>query len=340
MRFFIFFGLLICFDFTFAQVKVYFDRFDLEVSTPDSSIYYLEARLDENGFFQDSVKYYFTHSKRLRGYETYDRGILQGPFCFYFENGNTFKKGSANKGVPVEELLIWYPTGQLRQLLRAREFTYLDQFEMKYQFISCFDPEGKALVENGFGFFDDQLFISSVPDPQVTRKTIKLDSAPKQWNFSQRSYVTQQRAKGRVVDGHRDSVWQVFIKDTLRHVENLVRGKLLGGQSFFGGKTYRYTEIETSASPVGGMENFYRTIMSKIQYPRTARRNGIQGKVFVEFVVNVDGKLTDIKIKRGIGGGCDEAAVDAVRQSPLWNPGLQFGIPVRQRFTVPVIFRL
>jgi protein TonB len=101
-----------------------------------------------------------------------------------------------------------------------------------------------------------------------------------------------------------------------------------------------YTFLQESASPKGGMQSFYSYVSEKIKFPTQAVRMGIEGKVFVEFVVNKDGTLTDVKAVKGIGAGCDEEAVRVVKSAPAWNPGKQRGKPVRQRHTVPISFRL
>jgi protein TonB len=98
--------------------------------------------------------------------------------------------------------------------------------------------------------------------------------------------------------------------------------------------------VEESAMPVGGIQAFYKYVSSNIKYPAQARRMGIEGKVFVEFVINKDGTLTDVKPIKGIGGGCDEEAVRIIQAAPAWNPGKQRGKPVRQRYTVPIYFKL
>jgi protein TonB len=66
----------------------------------------------------------------------------------------------------------------------------------------------------------------------------------------------------------------------------------------------------------------------------------LQGRVILTFVVERDGSLTDIKVVRGIGSGCDEEAVRALKASPKWKPGIQNGKPVRVQYSVPVAFSL
>ena len=67
---------------------------------------------------------------------------------------------------------------------------------------------------------------------------------------------------------------------------------------------------------------------------------GLEGRVFVEFVVEKDGSLTDVKIAKGIGGGCDEEAVRVISSAPRWNAGKQRGRPVRVRMVMPIMFKI
>lgn len=101
-----------------------------------------------------------------------------------------------------------------------------------------------------------------------------------------------------------------------------------------------FTVVEESATPKGGMQAFYKYVGEKVKYPAQARRMGIEGRVFVEFVIGKDGTLSDVKAIKGIGAGCDEEAVRIVQSAPAWNPGKQRGKPVKQRYTLPIIFKL
>jgi protein TonB len=98
--------------------------------------------------------------------------------------------------------------------------------------------------------------------------------------------------------------------------------------------------VEENAEPKGGYAAFYKFVSDNIKYPAPARRMNIEGKVFVEFVVGKDGKISDVKAVKGIGGGCDEEAVRIVTMAPPWNPGKQRGKPVRQRMVLPITFKL
>ncbi len=101
-----------------------------------------------------------------------------------------------------------------------------------------------------------------------------------------------------------------------------------------------FTIVETPSEPMDGFEAFYRYIGERIKYPAQARRMGVEGKVFVEFVVNKDGSLTEFQLVKGIGAGCDEEAIRVLQSAPRWKPGKQRGRPVRQKMILPITFKL
>jgi protein TonB len=88
------------------------------------------------------------------------------------------------------------------------------------------------------------------------------------------------------------------------------------------------------------MAEFYDYVQRNLKYPAQAKRIGIQGKVFVQFIVAPDGSLTDVTAVKGIGGGCDEEAVRVIINSPKWSPGKQRGQAVNVRMILPITFKL
>ena len=98
--------------------------------------------------------------------------------------------------------------------------------------------------------------------------------------------------------------------------------------------------VEESASFPGGIQEMMNFIKNNLKYPQQARETGTQGKVFVSFVVERDGSLTDVKVLRDIGSGCGEEAVRVVKSMPKWKPAKQRGKPVRMQFNLPVAFTL
>ena len=98
--------------------------------------------------------------------------------------------------------------------------------------------------------------------------------------------------------------------------------------------------VEDAPSFPGGDEARIRFLQQNIKYPQMARESSIQGTVYVTFVVERDGSVTDVRVLRGIGGGCDEEAIRVIKAMPKWNPGKQRGKPVRVQFNMPIKFTL
>ena len=98
--------------------------------------------------------------------------------------------------------------------------------------------------------------------------------------------------------------------------------------------------VEVMPEFPGGAAKMMEYIQKNMKYPMMARESDIQGRVFVNFVVEPDGSISNVAVLRGIGGGCDEEAVRVVQSMPKWNPGKQRGTAVRCAFTVPIIFKL
>ena len=81
-------------------------------------------------------------------------------------------------------------------------------------------------------------------------------------------------------------------------------------------------------------------VAKNVQYPQEARDKEISGRVLVSFIVEKDGSIADVKVVKGIGGGCDEEAVRVVKAMPKWKPGKDKGKPVRVSYMMPFTFKL
>jgi protein TonB len=98
--------------------------------------------------------------------------------------------------------------------------------------------------------------------------------------------------------------------------------------------------VEEMPSFPGGDVKLMEYIAKNIKYPQIARESGIQGRVFIGFVVEPDGSISNVKLLRGIGGGCDEEAMRVIKSLPKWKPGKQRGKAVRVSYQIPVNFKL
>lgn len=97
--------------------------------------------------------------------------------------------------------------------------------------------------------------------------------------------------------------------------------------------------VEKMPEPVGGWETFFKTLQKNIKYPRKAERDGVSGKVFVEFTVNETGEPERLTVLKGIGSGCDEEAQRVIALTK-WNAGKQRGKPVKVRLVQQVTFSM
>jgi TonB family protein len=105
-------------------------------------------------------------------------------------------------------------------------------------------------------------------------------------------------------------------------------------------EVYDFVSLDTQPGFTGGMEKFYAYLKQNVKYPVEAQKNNIQGKVFLSFVVEIDGDLTDIKVERALGFGTDEEAVRVLKASPKWTPGTYHGKAVRVKYNIPISFSL
>jgi len=96
-----------------------------------------------------------------------------------------------------------------------------------------------------------------------------------------------------------------------------------------------FTVVENMPELIGGLAGLQASII----YPEMARKAGIEGRVFLQFIVNERGEVENPRVIRGIGGGCDEEALKAI-QKAKFKPGLQRGRPVRVQYNLPVVFKL
>lgn len=101
-----------------------------------------------------------------------------------------------------------------------------------------------------------------------------------------------------------------------------------------------FTIVEEQPSFPGGEASLMEYLRNNIKYPQLAKESNIQGTVFVTFVVEPNGSISNTKVLRGIGGGCDEEAIRVVKNMPSWQPGKQRGKPVRVQFNLPIRFIL
>ncbi|MGB3469103.1 MAG: M56 family metallopeptidase [Cyclobacteriaceae bacterium] len=98
--------------------------------------------------------------------------------------------------------------------------------------------------------------------------------------------------------------------------------------------------VDEAPRYTGGDNEMYKYLGKSINYPTEARQKGVEGRVFVQFIINRDGSVSDVQTLKGIGAGCDEEAVRVVESMPAWIPGVKDGADVNVRMVLPIFFKI
>ncbi|RYE05634.1 MAG: energy transducer TonB [Sphingobacteriaceae bacterium] len=107
-----------------------------------------------------------------------------------------------------------------------------------------------------------------------------------------------------------------------------------------GDEVVPFTAIEKLPAFPGGMEAWAKFLSKNLRYPEQAASDGASGRVYMTFIVEKDGRITDIQVSRAAGHGFDEEAKRVLKMAPQWQPGIQNGKPVRVRYTMPINFAI
>lgn len=223
-------------------------------------------------------------------------------------------------------------------------------------------PKGKGFFFFGNGkihkIVDYDSVSTSLPMPPVPLPTLEMtpyrlefyadslgnvlvNEGKGHFKTSRKSGEEEVIQEGDYVDGVKDGLWtEKNASGTYWFKEKFLKGKFLSGESFKDGQSYLYAVENEFPTYKGGMNLFYTYLARSVRYPADAQRLGISGKVFLSFVIDKDGSISDIKVDRSVSPSVDAEAVRVVRNSPKWVPGKQHGIPVRVKYNVPISFSL
>src|SRR5688572_9333843 len=101
------------------------------------------------------------------------------------------------------------------------------------------------------------------------------------------------------------------------------------------------SDVTIKPQPENGLNDFYDKCSKNVAYPETALKNKVQGMVFVQFIVNENGTVSDIAVRSGIGHGCDEAAIKGFNEvKGTWKPGVKNNRNVKVKMVIPFAFRI
>ena len=297
---------------------------------------------------------------------SYQDGIKNGPFTFYYPSGQIESEGVFQKNMRTGTWKYFFPDGKP---LREVRFTGEDFFV-----VSFYNQNGELVIQNGTG----------------------------EWHFIYEWYgfPLKFEVKGNFQEGKKVGEWICgFVNGELLYKEIFKNGVFKSGYLFNpdGSKKEKSTEefqnkfiapfkfevtekfiyrdgltrnnypffsflpvpyspapafdttgydkkvflvVEQPPEFVGGLEAMYKFIAMNMKYPASARKRGIEGSVFVGFIIDADGVIREASIIKGISVDCNDEALRVIKMMPKWNPGIQSGRPVRVKFVLPIKFKI
>jgi protein TonB len=183
-------------------------------------------------------------------------------------------------------------------------------------------PEGSKIPRQEIVKMPTRKFVSLIvgPAPEVT------DEMPSVQDLKDLS-IAQGTVEGQAVDG---------VSNSHATGVNGQGAEVISTED----KVVNMEMLESYPEFPGGQAAFSKFIGRNLRYPNNARENQISGRVFLSFIIEKDGTLSNIKILREIGGGCEEEAIRVLKKSPAWSSGIQNGRKVRVQYTMPINFQL
>jgi TonB family protein len=294
------------------EFKTFFTKDDEETDEAHAHYYSTGKRVGGKGIYIDTVYSYYVPSNVVKAVKVYnEKGVLNGKVSFFHENGKLKQEGFYDAGRRTGTQTNWYADGKSHRTFQFSNDPDSDNFNNRYRFkiLDYWDSTGVQLIKDGVGFCE--------------------------------CYLTDyEKESGRVNDGFKDSLWSGSRNDTVIFKESYKKGQLINGNSYYKGKTFSYDKIEVPAEFPGGMDGLFSFLRKNIRFPSEARRMGVNGKVFVQFVVEKDGSLSDIVIVKGVTKSVDDESLRLVGMMKKWKPALQRGRPVKSKFVLPLTFRL
>lgn len=198
----------------------------------------------------------------------------------------------------------WYENGQKK--LEA-EYIYGGLLsEDEYIIYQYWDEENKQLVIDGNGF---------------------LKGNPKDHFFEE----------GNIKNGVKDGTWTGRVKEKYSFTEIYDNGRFFSGIRInANGEKIEYSKVESKPEFKGGMSEFYKFFLKNFEYTNAAFKNSANGKIMVRFVIDVTGKMVDIKILKGVGYGLDEEALRVLKKAGDWIPATQRGENISVDYNLPI----
>ncbi len=269
--------------------------------------------------FYRIIRDYYLDKDLYKINDYYKSGVLQmegtsstkegnskdGEFIFYYENGNKQKSTTYVSKKLLGKTTMWYENGNIKE---EGEFKDINKENGKnYKLNQYWDENNNHLIVDGNGFYS----FRNKMDFQET---------------------------GNYKDGFKDGIWEgKSHKENTSYSEKYENGKFISGKRTFADGTIKeYFEIETKPYPKRGFKDFYSFIAKNFNQPKESFKNKISGKIYIKFVVDIDGKIVEPEIIKGIDYLLDDEAIRVLLEYGDWIPGEQRGVKVRCVFSLPI----
>jgi antitoxin component YwqK of YwqJK toxin-antitoxin module len=257
--------------------------------------------------------YYKSGKVQMKGTTSTRIGITKtGTFLYFYENGKRKSILNYEKDKPIGAYFEFHENGEkkLEGVWSDNKENVIPNVKIK----NCWNENGVHTINEGSGFFEGIYFKGSLP----YRNNVN--------GFG----------SGKIVNNLKDSIWTGYNKKTkISYSENYNKGELISGVSIDSNKVeHKYTVSEIRPVPKKGMDNFMNYIAKTFNTPKV---EGLKGKIYVTFVVETDGSITDIKVLRDIGYGTGKEAVRVLTSYGNWIPGEQRGRKVRCTYSLPIM---
>lgn len=255
------------------------------------------------------ISYYENGNKKEEGNRI--NGSKSGEWNRWFENGQLKENSKYIKGGKVGIWKTWYQNGQIQSEKESIQGNGKPSY-LSNKLISYWDSTGTQFVTNGNG--------------EVVYYYDKSDHPS---------------SKGAYQDGFKNGTWEGYTEEgQLSYRETYKKNNVSGLSWDEEGNEYKYKDLEVRPEPKGGIESFYSYVGKSMKYPVSARKNGTEDRVYVQFEVDEEGNIINIELLKGIGKDCDAESVRIIKNSPKWKPGLMRGQPIIEKVILPITFKL
>ncbi|MCL9806767.1 TonB family protein [Flavobacterium amniphilum] len=314
--------------------KIFLDS--LSIPTTEEGHHYIRIIKD---FATDKEKYevtdYYRSGQKKKEFTVKDKeGPLSpvGDFTEYNENGNKeleFKSSNSEKGIDISTK--WHKNGKLKEEVHSDKSTKKSLLRLYYE------NGNKQSVE--IRDFDSQDNSNNKIAQAWSKDNIQTVKDGKGiYNIENASV----KIYGTVADSLKQGEWTELNKENNeKYHETFDKGKFIKGEfTDSNGEKTIYTELWIQAKPEKGIQDFGQFIAKNFIYTAEARRMNIEGKIIVEFIVEKDGNIDNIRIFKGLNHGLDQQAIKAVSLYEKWIPGKVRGKNARFRFALPIMAKL